>query len=205
MILLTGFEPFGDSYINPSEKIVKHLNGINIAGQDIHTLILPVDTFQAPVQLINALRQNEPAAVVCLGVALGRPAISIERLAVNLMDFRIPDNSGIQVMDQPIIEHGPAALFSTLPVRKIYEGLINRGIPAELSLSAGTYLCNQIMYCLLEYCSHLSSSLPGGFIHLPALPEQAALRQQPTPSMNFETMLQAVQISLAVVTNQLSN
>ena len=129
--------------------------------------------------MLKALEEAHPAAVLCLGEATRRPAISIERVAVNLLDFRIPDNAGAQITDQPIREDGPAAYFSTLPVRALLNALHGSKLPAELSLTAGSYLCNQIFYTLMHALAAQGSKVTAGFIHLPALPEQAAKMEPP--------------------------
>jgi len=198
-ILLTGFEPFGGSQVNPSEQVVKILANHPPKGIQISTAILPVNHQAGPKELLRALSDNAPEAIVCLGEAQRRSAISIERIAVNLLDFRIPDNQGVQVVDEPIVADGPAAYFVTLPVRKLMQGLKLEGIPAELSLSAGAYLCNQVLYILLDYLHQQNSIIPAGFIHLPALPEQAALAEHVLPSMSIETMTRGIARVLDVI------
>ena len=147
-ILLTGFEPFGESPINPSHMLVDSLSHSSFRDAQIITAILPVDHEKAPVVLMNVLDINQPDAILCFGLAMGRAKISLERVAINLMDFRMPDNAGHQISDRPIIPDGPAAYFSTLPVRQFYDALRENDIPVELSLTAGSYLCNQV-FCFL--------------------------------------------------------
>jgi pyroglutamyl-peptidase len=199
--LLTGFEPFGGSSVNPSEQVVHALDGQTIAGVKVVGVILPVDRQNGPAALLRALEEAHPAAVLCLGEATRRPAISIERVAVNLLDFRIPDNAGVQIIDQPIIENGPAAYFSTLPVRTLLNALQATGLPAELSLTAGSYLCNQIFYTLMHALAAQGSKVPAGFIHLPALPEQAAKMDTPCPSLDLETDLKAIRLAIETIAN----
>jgi pyroglutamyl-peptidase len=201
-ILLTGFEPFDNSPINPSEQIVHTLASVSISGVQIDTAVLPVDLRHGPAALLNAVEVSEPEAVICLGQASRRAVISIERVAVNLLDFRIPDNSGNQVEDQPIEPSGPTAYFTTLPVRKIYDTLKEKGIPAELSLSAGTYLCNQVIFSLLHYVKEQDLKVPAGFIHLPALPEQAASMKGSIPSMSLETMIRGIRLIIQVIAQE---
>jgi pyroglutamyl-peptidase len=205
-ILLTGFEPFGGSRINPSEQVVGALANVELPGIHLRTAILPVDRLRGPQALLDLLKLKRfaPQAVVCLGEAPRRAVISIERVAVNLMDYRIPDNAGQQVQDEPVIPGGPAAYFSTLPVRAMLETLLRYGIPAELSLSAGTFLCNQIMYTLLHTLAQQGSSIPAGFVHLPMLPAEAASAPSPAPSMSFELSFNAVIKLLDVVRSSLS-
>jgi len=138
--------------------------------------------------------------VLSLGVAGGRAALSVERVAVNLLDYRIPDNSGLQTRDRPILPGGPAAYFATLPVRGIYEAIRSAGVPVELSLSAGAFLCNQALYEMLHYLADKGHEIPAGFIHLPALPEQAAPREGgKVPSMSLETMQRGVAAAIKVL------
>lgn len=200
-ILITGFEPFGGSRINPSEQVVGALSAIELPGISLRTAVLPVDRVRGPQALLDILKRKRaaPQAVVCLGEAARRPAVSIERVAVNLLDYRIPDNAGGQVQDEPVIPGGPAAYFSTLPVRAMLDALLAYGIPAELSLSAGTFLCNQMMYTVLHTLAEQGSSIPAGFVHLPMLPGQAASAPAPMPSMSFETSLKAVMLLLGVL------
>src|SRR5512146_3041576 len=116
-LLLTGFEPFGGSPVNPSEQVVRAIERQGIKGVQLQTAILPVERIAGPAMLIRAVQNDKPDAVLCLGEASRRAAISIERIAVNLLDYRIPDNAGQRVVDEPIVPNGPAALFISLPVR----------------------------------------------------------------------------------------
>lgn len=195
-LLLTGFEPFGDSKINPSQQIVERLETEGLPGIELVTAILPVERLRGPEKLLQLIEKHHPEAVLCLGEASGSAVFSIERLAVNLLNFTIPDNQGVLVEDEPIIPGGPAAYFATLPVRKAYEAVKAAQVPVQISLSAGAYLCNQVFYTLLHFLMHQGSDIPAGFIHLPRLPEQAAVQQTAGPSMSLETSLRGI---LAVV------
>jgi len=198
-LLLTGFEPFGESKVNPSEQVVRALAKQEPAGISLETTILPVDRVRGPAELIQAVERSQPDAVLCLGEAGRRMAISIERVAINLLDYRIADNSGNQVTDVSIVPEGPAAYFVTLPVRAILEAIQKRGVPAELSLSAGAFLCNQVTYELLHYLAVNAINIPAGFIHLPSLPEQAAQAPGPIPSMSTETMILGITAALQTI------
>lgn len=198
-ILLTGFEPFDNSPINPSERIVRILAEESIPDVQLATAVLPVDLVQGPKTLLHTLEDSQPEAILCLGQASRRSVISIERVAINLLDFRIPDNVGNQVKDQPVVIGGPAAYFTTLPVYEMIDTFKMNGIPAELSLSAGSYLCNQITYVLLDHLQSRGLNIPAGFIHLPALPEQAAQMKRPIPSMSLETMIKGIRIAIRVI------
>jgi pyroglutamyl-peptidase len=203
-ILLTGFEPFGGSPINPSQEVVKALASCPPAGIVLHTVILPVTHRGGPEELLRALDRTQPEAVICLGEAGRRAGLSIERVAVNLVDDSIPDNAGERWVDQPVIAGGPAACFVTLPVKAMQQAMIDAGVPAELSLTAGTFLCNQVAYTLLHYFAarRQAEAVPAGFIHLPLLPEQAAARQiaHPEtgiiPSMSLETQVRGLEAAL---------
>jgi len=201
-ILLTGFEPFDSSPINPSEQIIRALEDEATPGVAVETAVLPVDLVRGPAALLHAVEAAQPEAILCLGQANRRTVISIERVAVNLLDFRIPDNAGNQAKDQVIVPDGPAAYFTTLPVREIYDTLKENGIPAELSLSAGSYLCNQVIFTLLHNLENRGLKIPAGFIHLPALPEQAAQMKGSVPSMSLETMIQGIRIAIRVVARE---
>lgn len=165
-ILLTGFESFGEFSSNPSELIVKSLDGENINGCTVKGLVLPVVFGEAGDLLIQAVEKFRPKAVICLGLAGKRQEISLERLAVNLDDADIPDNAGNKPVDLPVLADGPPACWSTLPVKALLAALLEQGIPASLSMSAGTYVCNHVFYRLL-YALRDIPSIPAGFIHLP--------------------------------------
>jgi len=198
-ILTTSFMAFDGSQVNPSEKVVRALELAPPDGVDLYALVLPVDTNQAPHVLLSALESLRPQAVVLFGEAGGRTCISIERIAVNLLDFRIPDNAGVQIVDLPILPDGPAAYFSTLPVRLILQSLVGQAIPAELSLTAGSYLCNQVFYLAMHWAAVHHLDLQAGFIHLPSLPEQVAMKNLKGPSMAFETIENACRLIISVI------
>ena len=198
-LLITGFEPFGGSTLNPSEQAVAALAQDPPPGLTITAAVLPVDRENGPAALLAALAAAQPQAVICLGEASRRPAISLERVALNLMDYRIPDNLGQTVTDEPIVPEGPAAYFSTLPLRAMLGAMLAAGVPAELSLSAGAYLCNQVMYTLLHHLAQTGQNIPAGFIHLPALPQQAASAPVPYASMSLETTLTGLRAALSVL------
>src|SRR5262245_51306579 len=136
-MLLTGFKPFGVSQVNPSEQVVGRLTRDGVPGVTLHSAILPVDRQGSPATLLNAVRALHPDAILCLGEATRRMAISVERVALNLLDYRMADNAGHQAIDEPIVPDGPAAYFVTLPVRAMLEAVRAAGIPAELSLKIG--------------------------------------------------------------------
>lgn len=195
-IILTGFEPFNRSATNPSAEVVKNFPVESFSEHNLVREILPVDSVKAIEWLKNAIQEYHPDIVLLLGEATNRPVVSIEKVAINWMDFRIADNSGKQVLDQAVIEEGPAAFFSTLPVNLIYSQLKAAQIPAEISLSAGAYLCNQVFYSSLYVSSLMDNHCLCGFIHLPSLPEQVIEKKQIAPSMSLDTSLKAITIAL---------
>lgn len=198
-ILLTGFEPFNGSDINPSAQVAKASDGQVINGMRVVAGILPVENRRGPERLLEMVRGENPDAVVCLGEASGRAVVSVERLAVNLLDYRIADNGGNVVVDQAVVSGGPAAYFATLPVRKMYQAILAAAVPCELSLSAGTFLCNQVMYSVLHYAARQKPDLLAGFIHLPSLPVQVVARGIDGPSIALEMSLCAVRAAITVI------
>ena len=195
-ILLTGFEPFAGDVINPSWEVARSLQGQVVAGATIHARCLPTTFSGAPAALASAISIFQPALVIGLGLASGRAEVSIERVAINLMDARIPDNAGDRPLDRPVRDSGPDAYFSTLPVKAMRDGLRAAGHPAGLSLSAGAFVCNQVFYEM----QHLTAGrdVRSGFIHLPALPEQAARAQPPVPSMGLAAQIDAIRLAIAI-------
>jgi pyroglutamyl-peptidase len=198
-ILLTGFEPFGKSSLNPSQILVEDAPAAFPNDVTISKAILPVEKTAGPQTLLSALQQHQPDAVICFGLAVGRPVISLERVAVNLMDYRMPDNAGETVLDHPIAPDGPAAYFSRLPLTKMHQALQDHHIPVEYSLSAGAYLCNQIFYTLMHYLDTHHRPIPAGFIHLPACPEQAAHFDKPLPTMSLDLMKSALPVLINTI------
>lgn len=198
-ILITGFEPFGKSTINPSQILLEDAPKTFPGGIELVKSILPVEKTTGPQTLIDALNHHQPDAAICFGLAEGRSVISLERVAVNLMDYRIPDNAGKTVQDQPIAPDGPAAYLSSLPLRAMQSALRANNIPSELSLTAGTYLCNQVFYTLMHHLATHGRAIPAGFIHLPACPEQAAHFDKPIPTMSLATVQSALPVLLTTL------
>ena len=187
-ILVTGFEPFAASSLNPSAEIVKALK-----GDDLVTAILPVVFGQASAQLRELIDLHKLSAVLCLGLAVGRSEITPERIAINLDNARIADNEGNQPLEQRIMADGPDGHFSTLPIEKMVASMKAAGIPASISLSAGTFVCNHIFYVLQDYLKN--SSVKSGFMHVPLMDEQR--REFPTlPTMPIRQMVAGVEIAL---------
>jgi pyroglutamyl-peptidase len=190
-ILVTGFEAFDKSTLNPSAEIVKALK-----GDDLVTAILPVVFGQASAQLRELIDLHKPSAVLCLGLAVGRSEITPERIAINLENARIADNAGNQPLEQRIMADGPDGHFSTLPLEKMVASMKAAGIPASISLSAGTFVCNHIFYVLQDYLK--DSSIKSGFMHVPLMDEQR--REYPNlPTMPIRQMVAGVEIALNVL------
>ncbi|GAB5601735.1 pyroglutamyl-peptidase I [Thermus sp. FJN-A] len=162
MILVTGFEPFGGLKHNPSAALLPLLPE-RVGGRTLHKALLPVDA-QALPEALRALHALGPEAVLHLGLAEGRPLVTLERLAVNLLDFHRPDNRGVVLEDTPVVPGGPLALEARFPIKEALRRLKEAGVPARQSLSAGSYLCNQAFYLSLH---QLPQEVPVGFVHLP--------------------------------------
>ncbi|MEP6881279.1 MAG: pyroglutamyl-peptidase I [Dokdonella sp.] len=194
-VLLLGFEPFADESVNPSAEIVRHLDGAIIDAHRLVSVVLPVTFADAPARLAGALEQYRPELVIALGQAGGRKEISLERVAINLIDARIADNAGLQPIDVEVLSGGPDAYFSTLPLKAIRAELQRCGVPASLSLSAGSYVCNQVFYWLAHLLATEHPHTRGGFIHVPWLPEQAA-RHPGEAGMALGTMIQGVRAAI---------
>jgi len=193
-ILLTGFDPFGGESVNPSWEAVRALHGKRLGGHLIVAQQLPTEFARSLHELKAAVREMAPAILLGVGQAGGRQQLSIERVAINVQDARIPDNAGAQPVDEPVIAGGPAAYFSTLPIKAMLAALQAHGVPAEISNSAGTYVCNHIAYAML----HLAAKRRGmraGFIHIPYLPAQAAKRHG-LASMALSDVVRGLEIAL---------
>lgn len=195
-ILLTGFEPFSGEAINPSWEVARALQGQVIAGAVVQTRCLPTAFGAAPAALAAALAEVRPEVAIALGQASGRTEISIERVAVNLIDARIADNAGDRPQDVPVRQDAPAAYFSTLPIKAMLNGLRAAGHPAGLSLTAGAFVCNQVFFELQHQLA--GRGVKSGFIHLPALPEQAARTQPTVASMGLAAQVDAIKLAIAI-------
>jgi pyroglutamyl-peptidase len=191
-VLLTGFEPFDDEPTNPSWEAVRALQGARIGGHRIETRCLPVVFGDANRQLRKAIAETKPVLVVCVGQAGGRAQLSLERVAINVDDARRPDNAGHAPVDAPIVADGPAAYFTSLPIKRLRQALQRAGIPAEVSQTAGTYVCNHVFYGLM-HALRRKRRLRGGFVHIPWSPAQAA-RHPGAPSLPTATVVEALRI-----------
>ena len=190
-VLLTGFEPFGTATSNPSGEIVKQISGDNIV-----TAILPVAYAQSAEALLGLIEHHKPDVVICLGQAEGRTQITPERIAINLDDARLADNEGVTRIDEPILVDGPVAYVSTLPIKEFVTAINAAGVPAAVSLSAGTFLCNHIFYVAQDALR--GTKVRSGFVHVPLMDEQAG-EFPGLPTMPLDQMIKAVRTMLEVL------
>ena len=193
-ILVTGFEPFGGETVNPAWEAVKDLQDY-IGSMPVCKVLLPTEFGRAEEALDEAIEKFDPVIAVCVGQAGGSDRIRLERLAVNLRDASGPDNAGRKPKDEPVVPGGPDGLFSTLPLRAVHEALRHSGIPAVLSLSAGTFVCNSVMYHLMYRLRRDGDKAIGGFVHVPFLPAQAAFHAG-APCMSPDLITKALGIIL---------
>ena len=190
-VLLTGFEPFGKATLNPSGEIVKQINGDNIV-----TAILPVAYAQSAEALLGLIEHHKPDVVICLGQAEGRTQITPEKVAINLDDARLPDNAGVQRSDVKILNDGPDAYFTTLPVKEMVDAAKTAGVPASVSLSAGAFLCNHVFYVAQN--KFAGTKVRSGFVHVPLMDSQAP-EFPGMPTMPLDQMVTAVRAMLEVL------
>ncbi len=194
-ILVTGFEPFGGEPVNPALEAIKRLEGRVIANHIIVTRAMPVVRYLAIDAILKHIQETDPVLVMAVGQAGGRLEITPERVAINVDDYRIPDNGGLQPVDEPIVAGAPAAYWSTLPIKAMVAAMKEGGIPASVSNTAGTFACNHLFYGLMHHLAQSGGKVRGGFVHIPYLPEQAA-RLGAQPSMSVETIVNGLEIAL---------
>jgi pyroglutamyl-peptidase len=190
-VLLTGFEPFGTATSNPSGEIVKQISGDNII-----TAILPVAYTQSADRLLALIAEHNPDVVICLGQAEGRTAITPEKVAINLDDARLADNEGVLRSDVKILDKGPDAYFSTLPVKEMVEAIKAQGIPSSVSFSAGAFLCNHVFYVAQN--KFAGTNVRSGFVHVPLMDSQAP-EFPGLPTIPLDQMVTAVKAILNTV------
>lgn len=197
-LLITAFEPFGGEAVNPAQLAADRLPA-QIGPVELVRLTLPVEFGRSVELTAAAIARERPDAVLCLGQAGGRDALTPERVAINCDDARIPDNAGAQPVDRPVAADGPAAYFSTLPVKAMTAAIRAVGVPARLSNTAGTYVCNHLMYGVLHLLARRYPGVRGGFLHLPYTQEQAAAQPRPTPGLPLETMVRGLEAAVAAI------
>ncbi len=196
-ILVTGFDPFGGEEVNPAIETVKRLPD-TIGGAKIIKLEIPTVCHQSLRVIDEAIAGYDPDVVLSVGQAGGRPDITVERVGINVDDCRIPDNAGNQIVDEPIYADGPAAYFVTVPIKAMVQRIRERNIPASVSNTAGTFVCNHVTYGV---CHLLAVKYPGkrsGFIHIPFLPQQAVDKKN-MPSMSQDMMVEAITAAIEAV------
>jgi pyroglutamyl-peptidase len=189
-VLMTGFAPFDGESVNPSWQAVSALGE---RRDDVAAVELPCEFAASLPALRRAIEEHRPELVVCVGQAGGRSDVTPERVAINLIDARIPDNAGAQPVDAPVVAGGPAAYFTTLPVKACVAAIRAAGVPASVSHTAGTYVCNQVFYGLM----HVLPEFPGvrgGFVHVPFSPEQVAASGKAAPSLSVDRIADALEV-----------
>ena len=201
-VLLTGFEPFDQDTLNPSWEAVRLLDE-TLINDDVRIVArqLPCVFSQAPAHLHALIERFTPQMVIAVGLGPGRSDIALERVAINLIDARIPDNQGEQPIDVPVAAEGPTAYFSTLPIKAMVAALRAAGIPATVSHTAGTFVCNQVFYSLQH--SLAGSTVRSGFMHVPLLTEQVALAASAQSSMSLDTLVKALRVAVWAALNTL--
>ena len=197
-ILVTGFDPFGGESVNPAYEAVKLLPDV-IGGAEIFKLEIPTVFSLSGQAVEEGIRKYEPDVVICVGQAGGRASISVEKVAINFVDARIPDNNGEQPLDEPLQADGPAAYFATLPVKAMVQHVKEAGLPCYLSFTAGTYVCNSIMYNVLYMCEKRYPGIRAGFIHVPYACGQVIDKANTTPSMPLETIAKSLEYAIEAV------
>ena len=196
-VLLTGFEPFGGESVNPAQEAVQMVKD-EIKGAQIVKCYVPVVFGKAIETVHEAMVKENPDVVLCIGQAGGRYEITPERVAINCDDARIPDNEGNQPVDQPVFADGAPAYFSTLPIKKMVEYMKAANVPAAVSNTAGTYVCNHLMYGVRYYLEKEFPNAIGGFMHVPFLHEQV-MNKKETASLSKDDVVKAIEASIEAI------
>ncbi len=199
-LLLTGFDPFAGEKVNPSWEAVRELEKEGIDGVEIQAICLPTVFGQAIEIAVQAIEEKKPDLVICVGQAGGRSEISLERVAININDAQIKDNKGQQPVDEPVIPGGPVGYWSTLPIKAMVRAIRETGIPAGVSNTAGTFVCNNIMFGILHHIAQKKLGTRAGFIHIPFLPEQA-VNHPGRPSMTLDAVVRGLKTAIMAAVN----
>ena len=194
--LITGFDAFGGDKINPSSLAVRQLKR-RIGSVVVHTAVLPTSYARSALALRGSIHEVRPDIVLCVGQAGGRAELCLERIAINVQDARIKDNDGKQPIDRPVVRDGPAAHFATLPIKACVAEMRKAGLPAAVSNTAGTFVCNNVFYALMNLAARHPIPMKAGFLHIPYVAEQAA-RLGNVPSMALDDMVRGIEIIVAV-------
>ncbi|MCP8617836.1 pyroglutamyl-peptidase I [Salirhabdus salicampi] len=196
-VLVSGFEPFGEMNINPTQQLVEKIAEVEFEGVDVKTVLLPVNYDECVEKITKKIEKVNPDIVISCGLFAGRTAITPERIGINVKDTMaedpIPDNKGTKPVDVPVVKNGPDGLFSTIPNRQIVEQLQQEAIPAFISNTAGTYICNNTLYGVLHYIQTNKLKVKAGFVHFPASTEMGI--EKPTlPTLPMETMIKGLEV-----------
>jgi pyroglutamyl-peptidase len=194
--LITGFDAFGDDKVNPSALAVRQLKR-KLGGVSLHTAVLPTSYARSAITLRGAIHEVRPDIVLCVGQAGGRAELCLERVAINVQDARIKDNDGKQPIDRAVVRDGPAAHFATLPIKACVAEMRKAGLPAAVSNTAGTFVCNNVFYALMDLAARHPIPMKAGFLHIPYVPEQAT-RLGAVPSMALEDIVRGIEIVVTV-------
>ncbi|MGC4378512.1 pyroglutamyl-peptidase I [Fictibacillus sp. Mic-4] len=194
-VLVTGFDPFGGEPVNPALEAVKQLEGSFAKEYQIEVREIPTVFAKSLDVLYKSIEETNPDIVICVGQAGGRPDLTVERVAINVNDAQIPDNEGNQPIDTPVVEGGPVGYWSTLPIKAMVKEMKKQGVPASVSQTAGTFVCNHLFYGLMNYVAKAKHPIRGGFIHIPLLPEQA-VHHPGQPSMALETIVKGLKAAI---------
>ena len=196
-ILVTGFDPFGGEKVNPALEAVKSLPS-EIHGAEVYWVEIPTVFYKAAEVLETAIVRFQPDAVLCIGQAGGRTSLTPERVAINQDDARIPDNQGNQPIDTPIRQDGQAAYFSTLPIKAMVQAIKEEGLPATVSNTAGTFVCNHLMYQALYLADKKFPHMKSGFMHIPYMTEQVVNKPN-TASMNLTDIVRGIEAAIGAI------
>jgi pyroglutamyl-peptidase len=200
-ILVTGFDPFGGEPVNPAIESVKRLPD-EIAGAQIIKLEIPTVIYKSLEKIDAKIAECDPDVILSIGQAGGRPDITVERVGINCNDCRIPDNEGNQPIDEPIYADGPDAYFSKLPIKAMVKAVNAAGIPASVSDTAGTFICNHVMYGVRYICEHKYPGKRSGFVHIPYMTSQA-VGKRGVPSMSLDDIVKGLTAAIeAIVKNE---
>ena len=204
-LLITCFEPFAGSDVNPSQRACAALTDAPPEGIQLHAVTLHCVDRACERNLLSAVREVSPDAVFALGEQGRESGLAFERFAINLRDYRIPDNADNRIENQPVITGAPAGCFTTLPVEEMAAAAREAGVPARVSRDAGTFLCNQAYYALLHARETRAITSPSVFVHVPRLPEQAATSERVVPSMSTETVVLGLRAAIGVLAKGIGN
>lgn len=197
-LLLTGFDPFGGEPINPAWETVKRVSD-QVGDVEVVKLMVPTVFYKSIDTVAAAIEKEKPDAVLCIGQAGGRFDLTPERVAININDARIPDNEGNQPLDGPVFEDGETAYFATLPIKAMAEEIRKAGVPASVSNTAGTYVCNHLMYGVLYTLANKYPDVRGGFMHVPFITSQVINRKPIAPSLSLEQIVTGIEAAVKAI------